>query len=251
MDTINLVKAKAETVTINLAKRGLTNIPPMRVVADLDVSGSMDRLYSGGVVEKAFEKLLGLAFKFDDNGEIDVFAFDNSSHGLPTAKVADYGSYVTRNITKVFRTKFGGGTSYGRPLQANMDFLFGGESQPQAQKSGGMFGGMFGKKPAASAAPAATTAEPPALVLFFTDGEPTDGAEASRIIKAAQDSNKPVYFHLIGVGNSSFRVLQQLADDYDNCGFINLKSIDMSDDDLYRELTTDEFVAFLRKHGAS
>lgn len=245
-DTINLVKAKAETVTINLAKRGLTNIPTMRVVADLDVSGSMDRLYKGGVVEKAFEKLLGLAFKFDDNGEIDVFAFDNSAHGLPTAKVADYGSYVTRNITKVFNSKFGGGTSYGRPLQANMDFLFGGEAQPQ--KSGGFLGGMFGKKPA-TAVPASS--EPPALVLFFTDGEPTDGAEASRIIKAAQDSNKPVYFHLIGVGNSSFRVLEQLADDYDNCGFINLKSIEMSDDDLYRELTTDEFVAFLKKHGAS
>lgn len=239
MDTVNLVKAKAEVMTVSLAKKGITTIPTMRVLADLDVSGSMSGLYRNGTVEKAFEKLLGLAFKFDDNGEIDMFVFDTTSHSLPTAKVADYGSYVTRNITNQWN-RYGGGTSYGQPLQANMDFLFG-ETKPK-----GMFGGMFSKKPAQHSA-----AEPPALVLFFTDGDPSDGDAAARIIKAAQDNNQPVYFHLIGMGTATrFPTLQRLADDYDNCGFINLHSIDMSDADLYSALTTDEFVAFLKKHGA-
>lgn len=239
MDVINLAKAKAETLTINLAKKGITTIPPMRVFADLDVSGSMQGLYQRGVVESAFQQLLGLALKFDDNGEIEVFAFDNDAYELPVAKVADYGTYVTRNITKNWN-RYGGGTSYGQPLQANMDFLFG-ETKPK-----GMFGGMFSKKPAQHSA-----AEPPALVLFFTDGDPSDGDAAARIIKAAQDNNQPVYFHLIGMGTATrFPTLQRLADDYDNCGFINLHSIDMSDADLYSALTTDEFVAFLKKHGA-
>jgi uncharacterized protein YegL len=237
MDTVNLVKAKAEVMTVNLAKKGITTIPTMRVLADLDVSGSMSGLYRNGTVEKAFEKLLGLAFKFDDNGEIDMVVFDTTAHALPTAKVADYGSYVTRNITSQWN-RYGGGTSYGQPLQANMDFLFG-EEKPK-----GLFG-MF-KKGAQHPAN-----EPPALVLFFTDGDPSDGDAAARIIKAAQDQDRPVYFHLIGMGTATrFPTLQRLADDYDNCGFINLHSIDMSDDDLYRELTTDEFVAFLKKHGA-
>jgi hypothetical protein len=251
MEQINLVKAKAEVMTVNLAKKGLTTIPPLRVVADLDVSGSMNMrgtpFYNDGTVERAFEKLLGLAFKFDDNGEIDVFAFDNSAHELPTAKIADFGHYVTRNITKQWN-RYGGGTSYARPLQANMDFLFGEQAAQQA-KPAGFLGGMFAKKPVT---PAPSAQELPALVLFFTDGDAPDGAEAGRILAAAEASNKPVYFHLIGIGTATtFPVLKKLADDYDNCGFINLHSIDMSDDDLYRALTTDEFVAFLKKHGAA
>ena len=233
-----MLKAHAEVMTISLAKKGITNIPPLRVVADLDVSGSMSGLYSNGTVEEAFKKLLGVAFKFDDNGEIDMFVFDNTAHALPTAKVADYGSYVTNNITRQW-SRYGGGTSYGQPLQANMEFLFG-EQKPQ-----GFLGGIFGKKPAAQAA------EPPALVLFFTDGDPQDGDAAARVIKAAQDANKPVYFHLIGVGTATrFPALQRLADAYDNCGFVNLHTIDMPDEELYSKLTTDEFITFLRKHGA-
>lgn len=245
--TISLVKEKAEKVTISLSKKGITKIPPLRVVADLDVSGSMVDLYASGAVERAFEKLLGLAFTFDDDGDIEVFAFDSNCYTLPVARAEDYGTYIQKNITKQW-PRYGGGTNYSKALQANITSLF--SAQTPASSGGGILGALgFGKK----SPPVSDNAEKraPALILFFTDGEPSDGYTAGAIIKHAQDTKQAVYFHLIGVGGADFRVLRRFADDYDNCGFINLASVSMSDEAMYDALATDEFVAWLRLHGAA
>lgn len=236
MANIDLVKKKAEIASISFEKKGITKIPTMRVIADLDVSGSMESMYRKGVVERAFEKLLGLALKFDDNGEIETFAFDTNSYMLPVATANDYGSYVTENITRKFGN-YGGGTSYAKPIKANLDLAFG-ESPGK-----GLFGGLFGRKPAAP------SSNDPVLVLFFTDGEAGDVDEASRLIEGAR--GKPIYFHLIGIGTSTFRGLQKLADAYDNCGFISMKSIDVTDEQLYDQLASPEFITFLKQHGAA
>ena len=252
-DVINLkkVEAKAEAVTISLAKKGITKTPPLRVVADYDVSGSMQGLFSRGVVQKAADQVLGVAFKFDDDGQVDSFIFDSRAAYVGTATVEDYGSFVTDTILS--RQDLWDSTNYGRCLQANMDFLFGAGVRSKVFVPGkkGLFGtskGSWQEKVAKS------EGKDPALVLFFTDGSPDRGMndESFRIIKDAQDRNVPVYFALIGIGNANFAVLKKLADDFDNCGFVNLSRFDMSDAELYDALVgTDEFIAFLRKHGAA
>lgn len=251
MDTISLVKAKAETVTISLAKKGVTKTPPLRVVADYDVSGSMQGLFKQGIVQKAADQVLGIAYKFDDDGQIDSFIFDSRAAYVGTATVDDYGSFVQDTILS--RDDLWSSTNYGAALRQNMDFLFGAGVKSRVFVPGkkGLFGtskGSWQDKLVKS------EGKDPALVLFFTDGAPDNGMrdESFRIIKDAQDRKLPVYFALIGIGGTRFDVLQKLADDYDNCGFVNLSRFDMSDADLYDQLVgTDEFIAFLKQHGAS
>jgi hypothetical protein len=248
-DTISLVKAKAEQVTISLAKKGITKTPPLRVVADYDVSGSMSGLFNRGTVQKAADQVLGVAYKFDDDGQVDSFIFDHRAAYVGTSTVDDFGTFVADTILS--RSDLWGSTNYGGCLQANIDFLFGAGVKSKVFVPGkkGLFGtskGGWQDKHVKS------EGKDPALVLFFTDGSPDSGDRSAAIIAAASRSKQPIYFALIGIGNANFSVLKKLADDYDNCGFVNLSSFDLSDAALYDQIVgTDEFITFLKTHGAS
>ena len=232
MSSIDLAK-KAEVIDINLSKHGAkANVPPLRVMVALDVSGSMAKLYSSGAVERAFEKLLGIAHRFDDNGEIEVWQFENNFKRLKTATAADYGTYVKNNVS-------GTGGTYYAPVLADM--IKAGLTKVEK-------GGIFSKAKTVEVDP-----KDPVLVLFFTDGDSNsddDMKATDKLISGAV--GKKIYFHLVGMGKgSSFTFLKQLADDYPNCGFINMKKIDLGDEALYAELITEEFVDFLKQHGAT
>jgi len=234
--SITLVKEKAEKVGISLEKKGIVKVPPLRVVADYDVSGSMQGEYRSGHVQSAADQVLGVAYKFDDDGEVDVFVFDHEASRIGTSNAEDFGTYVSKNITSGGNHHLWGSTSYQAALRANMDFLF------PTEKKGGFLG--FGGK--------TVQKDPnpkPALVLFFTDGEPDSNDDAASIIEDALEY--PVYFQLVGVGNATFSKLKRLADTYDNCGFVNISSSKATDEEMYNELMSDEFVSWLKKIGAS
>lgn len=227
---LSLVKEKAEAVGISLKKKGVTSVPPMRVVALFDVSGSMSSTISRGDLQKAADQVLGVAYKFDDNGEVDVFTFDSAVRQPASMGIDDFGTYVQQEIVrKGFNT--GGGTDYSTALAAVDKFLF-------AEKGGskGMFG--FGAKKGAAD-------NSLALVLFFTDGD-DGGSGADGVLKSMMKKN--VYVHLIGVGRSNFSGLSRLADRFDNVGMVALSSFNLPDSEIYDQLVSDEFVAFLKSH---
>ncbi|USN15375.1 hypothetical protein KIKIMORA_02290 [Brevundimonas phage vB_BpoS-Kikimora] len=251
---IDLAK-KVETVTISLAKKGITKVPPLRVAAVYDDSGSMMQLYSNGTVQKAADQVLAIGMKFDDDGQVDSFKFNTVAAYVGTQDENQFGTFVKDAILS--RNDLWGGTSYGAGLQAVMDFFFGRGVQSRAYVPGVKKKGLFGfgggeTKGTYENKVFKSEGKDPVMVLFFTDGEPTDGQAAARIIAAAEKANQPIYFNLIGVGNSSFRVLEKLADDYDNCGYVHLNGFANSDSALYDALLgTDEVLAFLRKHGGA
>lgn len=225
--TISLEK-RAETVGITLEKRGLKQAPIMRVCAGIDISGSMTDEFADGSVQHAFDQLLGISMKFDDNGEIDVWAFDTKSHRAPSAKPEDYNKYIgTRRGQGKFGFWPGGGTNYAPVLRDIVAEMF-----PEEKK--GFFN--FSKKPSDNS---------PVMVLFITDGEPSDGTEAARVIADARSKN--IYFQLIGVGNDCrFNTLKRIADDYENAGFVQLINVKMSDEELYDALISPELVTFIK-----
>lgn len=237
--SIDLVKAKAATLGIVLEKKGVTKVPPLRVCADYDVSGSMRELYRSGVVQKVADQLLGVAFKFDDNGEIDTFVFDSSTTYIGTSGANDYGTFVNSKVLDGNEHNLWGSTNYYAAFEANMEFLY--KETPAVPAKKGFLG--IGGTPAVPGIPKNTS---PALVLFFTDGSPDSihvGGEA--IIKASQGEN--VYWQLVGIGNSDFRFIKMLADKYPNCGFIDMKNPSLSDEEMYTQLMSDEFVQWLGK----
>lgn len=231
MSNIDLAK-RTEKVGIILAKRNVPNAPTVRVGASLDVSGSTQGLYSRGVMQETVERLAAIALKFDDNGELDMWSFDNSVTVLETATAENLNGYVNAEIMNKRISKWGG-TSYAPPLKSALDKYF-----PEKSAAGG-FMGMFKKT-------APVNDSTPAMLLFVTDGECDDKATARKILEAA--ANKNVYFQMVGVGPSRyFDFLQKAADDLPNVGFVNMENLDMTDDDLYEQLISQEMCDWIKK----
>lgn len=244
--SIQLTK-RAEKVGIILAKRGLAKIPPVRVGAAFDVSGSARGFYEGSnVMQETIDRLLAVAMKFDDDGQLDAWLFhDGVLPRLPTITESDEGSYVDKVILR--QRGLWGATNYAPVIREVMDFYFGNGGSAPAAKTG-MFGGLFGGK---KAAPAATgTKQDPAMLLFITDGANSDERDAEAVLKAAE-ANSPVYFNMVGIGNPSyFRFIERMADDLGNVGFTNLNDLSISDDQLYDKIVNQEFVDWVKKFSA-
>lgn len=245
--TISLEKRK-EKVGIILAKRNVTRAPTVRVGLSLDVSGSAQPLYTGGVMQDVTDRLLGIASTFDDNGEMDMWCFSNGFNRLETATSSDYGTYIRNRLLRSGASLWGG-TQYAPALRDITGFYFpqSGAAPSPPKPSGGLLSSLFGKKPAAVAPPPppAASSSLPAMCLFITDGANSDRTEAARVLRDAQ--KYPVYWSMIGVGNPrEFGFLKEMADELPNVGFVNLSSLSIGDDELYEQLITDEFCTWVR-----
>jgi hypothetical protein len=248
-----VLEKRAEKIGIILAKAGIVKVPPVRVGLALDVSGSAQGLYTGGIIQKTVDRLIPVAMKFDDNGELDMWSFANGFDRLENASASDEGSYVQEQILENDEITLWQGTEYGPVLNDMINFWFPKTSTVQqvVEETTGFFGKLFGKK--VEAAPVAQTATHdshgqsvalPAMGILITDGENSDRAYAAQVLKASQNVN--VYWQLVGVGKSSFNFLEQQADLLPNVGFVNLHSLDISDDDLYNALIAPEFLEWVK-----
>lgn len=68
MSSISLLK---KNVGVILEKKNLNNVVA-RVGLVLDISGSMRKLYKNGTVQNVVERILAVASRFDDDGQLDV-----------------------------------------------------------------------------------------------------------------------------------------------------------------------------------
>lgn len=232
------LEKRAEKVNIILAKRNITQVPPVRVGLALDISGSTQQMYNRGIMQETVDRLLAVAMKFDDNGELDMWSFTEGFNRLDTASAADYNGYVKRAILENRRIEKWGGTAYG-PVMADMMKHYFGTSTLNEAKS--MFGGFFGKKAATQSGSTA-----PAMGIIVTDGANSDRYEATKVMRDAQKQN--IYWQMVGVGPEHyFTFIQEMADELPNVGFINLNSLEMTDEELYEQVVGEEFCEWLKK----
>ena len=232
-----LIDLKKKT-RIVLEKRALPQPPRCRVGLCIDISGSMHNEYQDGLVQETVDRLLAIAGTFDDNGEMEVWTFNQGYSTPPVARAADFGSYVRKAILDNPKVDKWGGTNYAPVMNAVLDTYFRGE---RVVTSGGLFG-LF--KKTEQQAPKDTHI--PALCLFITDGDNSDAAEAERILRQAQKYQ--IYWQLIGIGNDTdFRFIKKMADDLPNAGFCHFPNLRISDDAIYEALLTGELCDWLRK----
>lgn len=238
------LQKRQETVRFVLEKRNLKTAPVMRVGAAFDVSGSAKWMYLNGIMQATVDRLVPVAMKFDDNGEMDAWAFDDEFSQLPSIGKMDYEDYIQRAVMGDNNLRKWNNTKYGGVWKAMIDFYFPGAAP--AASTGGFFSGLFGKKPAPAPAPTADGNDMPAMVMFITDGANGDRDYAEQILRAAQ--NQAVYFQMIGVGDpKDFGFIKRMADELPNVGFVHLSSLDITDEELYDALLTDELVAFIKR----
>lgn len=260
-EKISLVK-RQEQLVISLKKKKIAQIV-LRVASALDISGSMSGLYRNGTVSDFVGKLLPFGMQFDDNQQIDMWAFNNYSQELPPATADVYDDYVgkcMRNIT------INGGTSYAPAMQQIYDEYFGGVpmkvvtrevTEQHEVPAKGLMAKLTGKKETVEVTRTITEEVPddskavdttPAMVFFQTDGENNDPAAVRAVLN--RNKGKPIYWFMVGVGRERFTFLRELAREYDNVDFIGIDDLNLSDEALYDKLLSQEFGQWVEKVGA-
>lgn len=244
MSNIFDLQKREKVVQFMLEKRNVKNPPVMRVGAALDVSGSAKGLYLNGTIQRTIDRLVPIAMRFDDNGEMDVWTFHNSAQQVASVTKHEMDGYVQREILEKRGVSLWGGTEYAPVMQDMCDFYFG-DSNKAKPAGGGFLGKLFGAKPAATPTTASATAQLPAMALILTDGANSDRSATEALLRRAE--KLPVYWQMVGVGNPrEFAFIEQMADDLDNVGFVSLASLDISDEELYDQLLGDELCEWVK-----
>lgn len=238
--SISLEK-RTEKVGILLQKKGLNKIPAVRVGLALDHSGSAAGFYSSGQMQETVERLMGVAMKFDDNGELDLWYFHNRCVPAKTVTKDNLSNCVDRT-----RRETGiewGGTAYAPVLSSMTNHYFNSNPTQAVSNLFGAVKSLFGSNSNSS------TVMPkplPAYGIMVTDGVSDDPSKARKVLEESAKHN--MYWTLVGLGSpSNFSMLKQAADDLDNVGFVNLNDLSLTDDQLYEQLITDEVVNWLKK----
>lgn len=190
-----------------------------QVVLCMDFSGSMSSLYQNGYVQDVLERIVPVAMQFDDDQKFQLYLFHDEAIKVPLeVGVDNVAGLVNREILNKYDM---GGTEYAPPIRMI--------KQHYCTASKGFLG--FGKK--------SDKLRNPVYVIFITDGENSDKAEA---IKALQDiSHHGVFFQFIGIGDASFTFLRKLDDlpgrFLDNANFLHIHDLgDITDEQLYSKL---------------
>jgi hypothetical protein len=245
MSVFDLQK-RQETIKFVLDKRALKTTPVMRVGVALDVSGSAQPLYKNGTMQATIDRLVPVAMRFDDNGEMDVWSFDNNHNQLDSVGKMDYEDYIKREILANNDISKWGSTRYAGVMEAMVGFYFGAQGRPAPATRGGFFGSLFGGKASpAPVAKASTAPLQPAMVLFITDGANDDRAAAEKVLRNSQSQS--LYWQLVGVGNPrEFGFLKEMADELPNAGFVHLSNLKITDEALYDQLLSEELCSFIK-----
>lgn len=179
-----------------------------RVAVVEDYTGSMSNMYRNGTVQEVTNRLLPIALKFDDNGEMESWIFSNNYKKLAPVTANNCEGYVENFIMR--SGMYMGSTYYAPVLKDVVKFY------------------------------KDNTSNVPALVIFITDGDNFDQYETDAIVRELSNYNMFVQF--VGIGTqSNFEYLRKLDNlsgrKCDNTGFLLARDlVKMDDTRLYTEL---------------
>ena len=195
-------KEDLQRVVVNLSKeRGIDfDKLKIRVAIVMDHSGSMDWQYDNGNVQSILTRLLPFALRFDDNGQLEVFLFDDVCIKLDVDMTEEnYASYVDDTI-KPAHYQYGG-TQYAPAIQMTDEFYNDAQSK-----------------------------HIPTLVFFITDGSNYRSDRALSDKAIIESSEHGIFYMFIGTSKTcDFEYLHHLDDlvgrRFDNTGFMSVKDL--------------------------
>jgi vWA found in TerF C terminus len=248
MTTFKLNKPEEEIRRVGfvLKKQGIHERIPAQVGVNIDVSGSMQPLFTSGAVQSALERILPVALYFDDDGRIDTWVFSNGDRmaSITPATANNYSGYIDREIVEnqYLKSILWGGTDYGPVLRSNL-MTYG---LLEEKTPGGLLGMIFGMK--RDTYGEETRAGIPAINYFLTDGENSDHHAAWTVLSEAEHAESQIYYVMVGIGDSDFNFLKRAAQDLPNVGFVSVEDLGafVGSDDAYEKLLPAELCAWLK-----
>lgn len=221
---------------IDLTKKTGVNLGnhKARVAVVMDYSGSMRRLYTTGAVQRVLTRLMPLALRFDDNGELDIWLFNQGYMSIPSMTLENFDDYINQVANKSgFRF---GATSYAPVLEDVLRTYF--------NKKTSLLKGLFGRKNE-------QVEEPPVFVIFITDGANNDRGATNTVIR--NSANERIFIQFVGIGDEEFQYLQKLDDlkdrPVDNTGFIKVKDFEMLKDEEVYNMLLSQYPEWLKAMG--
>ena len=221
VETIVLEKAPhlidlTKKVTVTLEKKNLQNVIA-KVVVVLDRSGSMYRQYRDGDVQRAMNKLLPIALMFDDDGELDAWAFAQKSIHLSSINLDNINDYLINEKDGWNRWDIGGVNNEPVVMEDIID--------------------MYEKS------------NQPVYIIFISDGGIYKKGPIKKLL--IKSSSKPIFWQFVGIGRSDYGILEELDTMkkrvVDNANFFAIDNIDaLSDEELYEKLLN-EFPKWLKE----
>lgn len=192
-----------------------------RVAVVMDYSGSMGSLYRNGNVQAVLSRLMPLSLRFDDNGELEVWLFDDGYEQVEPMTLNNFDNYVKNEIMSLRRHM--GCTSYA-PVLGNVLHKYFKEEKGNPD---------------------------PVFVIFITDGANDDKNATDEMIRKSAKEN--IFIQFVGMGSSRFDYLEKLDDlsgrAVDNTGFIKVADFEkLSDEELYN-LLLDQYPDWLKAKG--
>ncbi|AQS08579.1 general stress protein 16U [Clostridium saccharobutylicum] len=203
-------------VTITLEKKHMEQTTAS-VVVILDNSGSMDWQYRNGDIQRTMDKLLPVALMFDDNGELDTWAFASKTKHLSPITLDNIKNYLNEESKGWKKWHIGWGNDEPKVMSELINQY--------------MYNHL------------------PVYVIFLSDG----GIYETRKIKKLliESSNYPIFWQFMGVGGSNYGILEELDEMegriVDNANFFSIDNINsLSDEALYEKLLN-EFPIWLKE----
>ena len=198
-------------IVLNEVKKQNISAQAARVVFVLDHSGSMRTMYRNGTVQEVLERIFPIAMHFDDNAEMEFYWFDNKYKELDPVNYGNLDGYVQNVILS--RDDHFGQTCYAPVMNEII------RRYAKQQPSG-----------------------IPTFVIFITDGNNSDKADAKASLTEASRYN--IFWKYVGIGREKFEFLAKLDDlqgrFIDNANFIKVDTLSsLTDEQLYSMLLTE------------
>ena len=212
------LNTRKELITSLCLNKDKLNNLTARVAVVLDFSGSMEGLYRDGTIQTLLDRLLPLAMKFDDNGELDIWLFHNDAIRLDGIKEENFYNYI--NKSKILKKYNMWGTEYAPVMKDVVEKYI--SEEPSNY---------------------------PNLVVFITDGVNEDRYETEKIMKLS--SQYPIFWQFVGIGSSDFPFLENLDEMrdrlVDNANFFAVNDLMKIDDNTLYNRLLKEYPEWLNK----
>lgn len=190
-----------------------------KVVFVEDISGSMINQYNDDTMQGLTEMIFPVALNLDDDGELEMFVFENNVRQLESLNKDNFFGYVKDNVTPLV----GGGTNYAPVIKKIIN---------NYTDSKGL---IFKTR---------TSPKIPTFVIFQTDGANDDEHETDNTLKEASKFN--IFFKFITTGNGTFGYLNSLKNKgFNNCDVLSVKDIKNLDANILYERLLQGFKEFL------
>lgn len=209
----------AKKARISLDKARLTDAKA-RVGLVLDASGSMRSMYAIGQVQEVVDRLLPLAIHFDDDGELDCWAFAEEPVQLSAITLANHKNFIDTD-QQGWRA-----WSVGRRIN----------DEPKVMRR---VIDHYQQSPERT----------PIYVLFISDGGVHENRAITRLMVEAAEL--PIFWQFVGLGGRNYGVLEKLDDMtgrvVDNCSFFALDDLhDIAEEVMYDRMM-EEFPDWIRE----